>query len=535
MGYSARYSLFVGDKRNFFASIDSATPTAKIYTMAHDRSYTFLAANRFLLEEEFNQLYGIMSNKQDHREEFWLYCYYCCVMLQRFYSKYGYNKPELATKYRKLGNKIAYRCENKRFPDEVDEDTFLKKLGKKIGADLDSLASTPKHTTKIRDWLGFVNIHRLVFVFSRLSVKRALLLANELFLFEKLNKYFGTHLNVNRMISIINAPTPVFNVLSVGLFAARFFLSLGLLMKHTFAPTHGERTLSATQRFYQELYKRHGMMLNDIAWATINLLCNYSAYFGTTAIANELTLGFLLFDVALLVYRRQLEEHNYCVKKSQYLSDKKYYEEQLALAIRDQQVDLQKQYLAHCQMLDAELLQLNQNWTATNSTYLFNVAAAAVLLCGFSAALLLTGPAGIAVSFIVCTIAVAMYLSADKYGKLKGSSLALHQCQLEASDKETLAGARKEFLTARNNFILALFKNTFMPMLLVTTFAVCWPAALVLTALYVGYGCTSSYFNGPVVNKKPPLSLMFKESKGLSAKEDENNNQALLKLAPAPA
>ncbi len=535
MSYSARYSLFAGDKRDFFASIDSTTPTAKVNTIAHARSYTFLATNRFLLEEEFNQLYGIMSNKQDHREEFWLYCYYCCVMLQRFYSKYGYDKPELAIKYRKLAKKIAYRCENKRFPDEIDEDSFLKRLGKKIGADLDSLASTPKHTTKIRDWLGFVNIHRLVFVFSRLSVKRALLLANEWVWFEKLNKYFGNHFNVNRMINIINAPTPVFNVLSVGLFAARFFLSLGLLIKHTFSPTYGERKLSAAQRFYQELYKRHGMMLNDIAWATINLLCNYSAYFGTTAIANELTLGFLLFDVALLVYRRQLEEHHYFIKKSQYLSDKKYYEEQLALAIRDQRVDLQKQYLAHCQMLDAELLQLNQNWTATSSTYLFNVAAAAVLLCGFSASLLLTGPAGIAVSFIVCTIAVAMYLSADKYGKFKGSSLALHQCQLEASDKETLAGARKEFLTARNNFIVALFKNTFMPMLLVTTFAVCWPAALVLTALYVGYESTVGYFNGPVANKKSLVSLMFKEQKDMPAKEKEgqNNIQPLLALAPA--
>ena len=38
-----------------------------------------------------------------------------------------------------------------------------------------------------------------------------------------------------------------------------------------------------------------------------------------------------------------------------------------------------------------------------------------------------------------------------------------------------------------------MVKNTLAPILLITTYAICWPAALALTAVYLGYELLHSY------------------------------------------
>ena len=520
MVYSARYSLFAADKREFFAHVGT-TNHAKISSEASQHSYRFLAENKFFIEQEFNHTFAILKDKGNDREAYWLYCYYCCIMLQKYYSKYAYDKPDQAEKYRKLAAMLSYRCEYKRFKAEAtNDDTFIHRLNKHITADLSSLVSTPQHTTKIRDWLGFVNIYRLLFVFSRLAVRQSLVMAKELLWFEKLGKLLGRHIDVDGMIAIIKAPTDVFNVLSVGLFAARFILNTGVMLKHTFAPSHNEKSLKAAERLYQELIKRHCVMLNDFVWSTINLLSNYSAVFNISAsVANGLTALFLIFDVSLLIYRQHLAEQEYMLKRAQYISDKKYYEK----LFMEGQIPYEEKNRHH-KMLDEQLMSLEINWQATKAGLLCNLTAALLLTVGFSAALLMASPAGLVVSYLICTIAVATYLSADFYGKYAEKSIILQKCKLGEIDSIDLPKALSAVKAARNDFIMSMFKNTFMPLLIVTTFAVCWPAALLLTALYIGYECTAGYF------KRPPEKMKVNLPASVSLVEDDDMDKSRIAI-----
>jgi hypothetical protein len=301
------------------------------------------------------------------------------------------------------------------------------------------------------------------------------------------------------MVSKINATANVFNVLSVGVFVARFIINAGLLIKHTFFPTDEERALSAKARFYQELSLRHCQMLNDVVWGSINLLTNYSYFFHISApVANGLTIGFLCFDAALLLYRHRLAEKEYLYKKAQYLGEKKNHEALMngvSLSIEDM-----KNHQKHCNMLDEQLEELERHWKATSATFLFNVAAAVLLFCGFSASLLL-GSVAAPICFLICTIAVAMYLSDGVYKKYKEKSLLLQKQELDNGDT---SHALLELQSARNDFIISMLKNIIVPMLIVTVFAVCWEAALLLTVIYVGYECTKGYFN----KKAPPIAVL---------------------------
>ena len=93
-------------------------------------------------------------------------------------------------------------------------------------------------------------------------------------------------------------------------------------------------------------------------------------------------------------------------------------------------------------------------------------------------------------------------------------------------DDVELSMAIKEARIARNDFILAMFKNTFMPLLIVTTFAVCWPAALVLTALYVGYESMNGYFKQSAEKTTPSLP-----SSAVDANDDVISEQSGLRRA----
>ena len=488
MAYSARYHAFSADKEGFFSKVHTVT---EVTLRANEKDHRFLANNRLLIEQEFNNTFTSLKNDGKERPEFWLYCYYCCVMLQNYYE--AYDSQDKVDEYRQQSEKLLTARELGHLPDDE-----VASLQKRISADLGTLVSTPKHIVKLRDWLGFTNIHRLHVNFCRITLKQSVLVANELQWLEKLDQLLGRHTNVEGIISRLNTPTPVFNVLSVGLFAARFIVNAGLLLKHTLLPSDKERSLGLRSRFYHELYKSHCTLLNDAVWGTVNLLTNYATLFNISApVANWTTAGFLVFDASLLLYRRHLAEKEYLLKKAEYLSEKRNLETLMEGASLDRE-DL-RAYQKRCKMLDENLAQHEINWKTTSATFLFNVAAATFFMAGFTASLLMAMPAAVVVCYFVCNVAIAMYLSADIYGKYKEKSLVLQQDELE--DKDTTV-AMLEMQTARNNFILAMAKNIIIPMLIVTTFAVCWEAALILTAVYVGYECTRGYFNHPSLPEK---------------------------------
>lgn len=485
MATTAPYQAFFNDRRDFFSAEATAV---RVRNRAAEKDFSFLANNRFLIEKEFDELFTSLQKKGQNRDEFWLYCYYCCLMLQHYYT--AYDKKSEAENYRFLGEKISHRIEQQAFPVDADEDeeTFLTSFRQSVRRDLGNLASTPKHVSKIRDWLGFTNIYRIHFTFCRLFVKQSLLFVKELQWLEQLQNLAGR--NIDEMVNTINTTASVFNVLSVGLFAARLIINTAMLLKHTLvAPTAEEQKLAIKDRFYQELYKRHCTMLNDVAWGTVNLLTNYSAIFHLSApVANWLTAGFLCFDVSLLLYRHYLAEKEYEFKKAQYTQEKLHYH----MLLEGTELSLQerKKYEAQLSMLDDQLAQHDIKWKATSANLSFNVGGAMLLMAGFTASFLIATPAAAIACYFVCTLAVAMYLTADLYGKYKEKSLILQQYEREGINTSV---ARLEMQSARNDFMIAMAKNIIMPLLIVTTFAVCWQAAVALVILYVGYECLHGY------------------------------------------
>ena len=477
---SAYYQAFLTDKRRLFSTANANLSIDDARALANSKDFEFLANNKFLIEQEFNQMFASLKHRGRNRKEFWRYCDYCCTMLESYYN--GYGKKDKAASYHRWGEQLKRCYLTGIFPkDEVVS------LQKQIAADLGSLVSTPIHTSKIRDWLGFTNIYRIHFVFCRLSVRQSLLLARELDWLAKFDKLLGIHTDVDGMVSMINAPAGVFNALSVGIFAARFIINAGVLLKHTFSMSLAESSIYKTDRLYQELYTRYCVMLNDLVWGSVNLLSNYAALFNISApVAGWLTAGFMLFDVSLLIWRRNLAEREYLFKKDQYEHEKTNYE-----TLRQGNLISRANYNKHCKMLDEQLIQLEINWQATSATYLFNVAAAVLLAAGFSASMLLTMPAGVVACYFICTIAVAMYLTADVYGKYKEKSLILELQELDTPER---ASALRNMDDARNDFIIAMTKTITMPLLMVATFAACWQAALLLTAVYIGYECMHGYF-----------------------------------------
>nr|WP_276204749.1 hypothetical protein [Legionella parisiensis] len=187
----------------------------------------------------------------------------------------------------------------------------------------------------------------------------------------------------------------------------------------------------------------------------------------------------------MTLYKCYLAKREYLTKKTQYEQEIEDYRNKDLFKHLSQ-----KERETHIAMLEEQILELKINWRTKEVTFYFNAAAAALLMFGFSASLLLTGPGVAIVCFFACTIAVAMYLSSDAYTKYQEKGYRLELGHLKGKELEK---ARQEYNAAYNDFVFTMIKNTVIPTLLIATYAVCWPAAIALTVLYIGYEIYHSY------------------------------------------
>ena len=484
----ARYAGFLADKHAFF----SGTITKEsVDARAEAKPYSFLADNHSLLVQEFDQMFASLEKQGRNRREFWFYCYYCCQMLESYYT--SYHKLKQAKKYRDEASYILHHAIEGSFADPLSQARFIDALRDKLTTALSEVIRTPKHTSDIEQWLGFTNIYRIHFTFCRIFVRQSVLFARELQWLEQLQGLTGT--TVEDMVASINGPAQIFYTLSVGLMVARFMLNAGMLLKHTLCAGAKERDLSMQKRFMQELYNRHCTMLNDLVWGTVNLVTNYPALLNVSApMAGWLTAGFMCFDISLLFWRRYLNQQEYELKKAEYEAEKRSY-------IANPDLNAAKNF-AQLRMIDDQLKQLEINHKAKEATYIFTIVAAMLLLGGFTASMLVTAPAALVALYLVCTLAVAMYLTADIYGNYKKASFTLAQLDLEHEDT---TAALKAVRAARDEFILAMVKNIIVPLLIITLFAVSWQAALLFVGVYLVYELMHSSYKHAQKTGRPEL------------------------------
>lgn len=505
MAYSKENAAFSSDKIQFFTQLQNKELKSfeDIERRAGTKGYPFILHNQKALETEFIQMFAVLQKQKDEDKEkneaFWMYCYYCATLLEAFHKAYSQHGKE--EDYKKLKAQIKKRLLGEK-EDAKAEEEFIESLKNSFVKGFRNILTAPLHLSQIRDYVAYSNLCRVYWVFCRLTLVSGLTLAKDLELLDKLDAILGTHTDADKIIDFIKAPNGVLNYFSVGLFLMRFAIDFGLLVRHTFFPTDLEKAdkTTAYERFKFELYKRHCNFANDLVWATVNFLTNFNHITHISdPTAGAITAVFLGFDVCMTLYKCHLAKQEYLIKKAQYeqeMEDYLKHPEKFPGMTAAQRV-------AHIAMLQNQLKELEIDWRTKQGTFYFVAAAAALLMLGFSASLLFTGP-GIAVAcFIVCTLAVAMYLSSGAYSKYQEKSLRLEQAELIGKDLEA---ARKEYEAARNDFIFTMVKNTVMPTLMIATFAICWPAAIALTVLYVGYEIYHAY-DQHNSNKEAQLAL----------------------------
>lgn len=580
MVYSSQNVAFRRDKYQFFAEMTPKRATLSHLSAIERRvqaiDYSFLLKHQPTLETEFNDLFKLLQKQEtENTEQFWFYCYYCASLLEEFHRAYDQN--EKAEYYSSVKAQIKNRFIKLGASDNKEEQGFIRSLYESFLSSIRSILKMPLHLAELRDGVVYANMCRLYWAFCKLTLIQGLTAASELHVIEKIDAILGTHTDVNKIISTLQAPTGVINYFSVGFFLARFMIDGGLLIKHTFFPTameksrehgcevsrlsrlpgvasveayrtnyilieneteagalfyipsqgkafklkmtqgnlaslkqllgkknhlrmtaqqvnevitkfcgHAPETTSRLQRFKHELYKRHCNFANDLVWATVNFLSNFNQVVHiSNPVAGYLTAVFLIFDLGLTLYKCNLAKKEVLYKKSQYLEELAQYHD-----LNQCSGMPTEQRLTHIAFLNKQLVELELNWKAKEASFYFAAAAAAILMLGFTVAILVSAPLLMAVSFFVCTIAIAMYFSVGGFAKLKEKSLRLEQAELTG---EHLAFSLKEYKSARNNFIFTMTKNTIVPLLLITTYAIYWPAALALTAVYLGYELFHAY------------------------------------------
>lgn len=509
MAYSAQVEKFRNDKNAFFNQPKKSESFDAIDLHVKGMAYSDILANQKLFEAEFKHLFTVLQKQKNDKDKqvFWNYCYYCASILEAYHLAYSNKTKTDDYDYKEIKEQIKNRL-NKPKPkpkpkvqtdgttkekDANEEKSFIQTLYAKFLKGIKDLFDIPFHVVTIRKEIGFINLCRIYWVFTRLTLTQALTVASDFNLITKLDEFLGTHTDVSKIIAALQAPTKVLNFFSVGLFMGRFLLDAGMLLKHTCFPSDleqrnpvidpitGKKDSSKestwTQRLQFEWEKRHWGFANDLAWAAVNFLTNFNqvAHVAASA-AGFLIAGFLTFDIAMLVYKIHLEEQVYLNKKAQYLQDIEDYKK------ADNHLFVE--------MTRLQLVELERNWKVTQSTLYFVAAAAIILALGFSATLIAASPVVVLAMYLVSLIGVAMFLSYPKYSAYKEKSLLLEELVLANKDTDL---ARKEFEIARREFFFTMAKNTIVPLVLVSTFAICWPAALVLTTLYLGYEFYHAY------------------------------------------
>jgi len=167
------------------------------------------------------------------------------------------------------------------------------------------VAMADRKTKTIRENMDWLNEKRLYWVWGSSFLKAMLsLLPSDFFYAEQAQQ-------------VARIPDPYTGAMSWALYYFRFALNLGLLLKHTIRGpwmSETEKGEAWSERFQTQWSQRKFTLLNDLIWATGNLLCFFwligKGAAGTWG--DMLTVVLLVFDITLTVwdYEEQRVQHN---------------------------------------------------------------------------------------------------------------------------------------------------------------------------------------------------------------------------------
>lgn len=493
MGQSLALSNFYENKRKFFSKNQNPpTPInindfTKYKNKAKNKDYFFVDQNKELIQQEVRDLFNVLEAKRHLDPAFWLYCYYCAVLLENYHDGYGQkNKVE---DYKALQRKIKTLYNNEKQIDDGNVKTFIQSMKDDIITDLGGFITIPLSISKIRDKAGLANIWRIYWVFCRFMLEKGLKLTREINLIDKLDDLLGKHTDVDDIIKTFNVPSAVLNVLSVGFFAVRFLINAGLFVKHVAFPSEKERQIPLAVRLRNEWDKRGADMLNHGGWSLVNLITNYNTLFKISGpLAGWIVVGFLWVDIFTLLYKKHRAEKAFLLKRNEY-------DQEIAELIKEIEENKGNPVVLakRLEVMREQKKQLEIDWHTKRETYNLMIYATFALMVGFGASMVLTPAVAVIACYFVCVLGVATYLSEGVFADYKNAQLQLKYTDRNAGNSLEIQRLEKNYIAAKEELIKTMVKYSIMPSLLILTYAICWPAALALTVLYVGFEIYQSY------------------------------------------
>ncbi|HHT0592873.1 TPA: hypothetical protein ACTXXA_001063 [Legionella anisa] len=244
-------------------------------------------------------------------------------------------------------------------------------------------------TKFIKEYMGKINEGRLYWVWGSTFLKTVV---------GQLPDYMYSTQGPEAM----KTPDPYTGNLSWILYYARFFLELGLLLKHTIKGSwmsEEEAKTPAGERFLTQLSQRKFALLNDFLWGTANLLCffklNGAGSLGTAG--DVLTLVLLVFDIAMAAWELEEQRIKYNKAMLQYDEDLERLGKQLQVfkdieekrELDDEEAKAKRQIEVQIRTLEREKLKCYRDWQLQKVSLINNIAYAVGLMLAF---IVLTAP-----------------------------------------------------------------------------------------------------------------------------------------------
>lgn len=375
-----------------------------------DRAYTEHRINDFLSSLDFylgilgktdRVMFGYMNHAQKEELAFNLKITLLLLLAQKQHE-IEYQKTENINTY----NQHIKRCSKflmeldpeyleriKMHPEqeELHPDQPIKYMGISIGQLLArDMVDLPGGTTKtIKEYMGKINENRLYWVWGSTFLKTIVSLLPD-------------YMYSGQASEAMKTPDPYTGNLSWALYYARFFLELGLLLKHTIkGPWMSEEEAKTPweDRFLSQWEQRKFALLNDSIWGTANLLCffwlNGKGALGTAG--DVLTLVLLVFDIAMTAWEFEEQRTKYHKAMLQYDEDLERLRKQLQVfkdietkeKLNDEESKAKRQIEIQIRTLEREKLKCYREWQLQKVSLINNLSYAVGLMLAF---IILTAP-----------------------------------------------------------------------------------------------------------------------------------------------
>ncbi|MBA2656306.1 MAG: hypothetical protein H0U70_04895 [Tatlockia sp.] len=385
-------------------------------------------------------------------------------------------------------------AEKKTMICEQTAKPYLKTKAQKIKTAFINFIRSFKSIAKLRFYISWLITNRSYWNYSRgLSRLFILLLEQSSFanLVKTINEFTGLNCSVDYFLKLLEAPRDVLLILGYSLYGLRLAINLILIAKHLILAVLSEE-LSLKKVLFHEMEKRAYLLMNDLIWGLGSLLSAHRQLFGLTQrVISQLNFIFLALDILffLAIFSYELRQHEQRIFELS--MQKRYCNSPLELAVLNRQIDV-----------------LNDEWNAQCSYYLFNIFASFMLVFAFGLSLVLPASFLLLLMSALAMLGNAFYNSANEYKEYEHARVIVERELIngkqspDAYHSSILKGLKINLEQAENHFWRTLLFNTGFTALVISTAAISWPIALILTCSYLGLKLFKTFDNKPSMLEK---------------------------------